>query len=75
MTMALDGGATLAKTPVSQASRQDGEPWAIWAGLMVFLNVLVISGMTFGLAGLVSVMVPAAIGMVLVLVRIVTEGM
>lgn len=75
MTMALDGGATLAKTPVFEASRQDDEPWAIWAALMVFLNVLVISGMTFGLAGLVSVMVPAALGMVLVLVRIVTEGM
>lgn len=75
MTMAVDGGATLAKTPVAKANRQDDEPWAIWAGLMVFLNVLVISGMTFGLAGLVSVMVPAALGMVLVLVRIVTEGM
>lgn len=73
MTMAVDSGASAAKT--NTTSKADDEPWAIWAGLMVFLNVLVISGMTFGLAGLVSVMVPAALGMVLILLRVVTEGM
>ncbi|ATX66030.1 hypothetical protein [Roseinatronobacter bogoriensis] len=51
--------------------RNDEEPWPIWAGLMVFLNVLVIATMVWGLPGLVSVMVPAAIGMVIVLIFIV----
>ncbi len=51
---------------------QDDEPWPIWAALMVFLNILVIAGMTYGLPGLVAVMVPAAIGMILLLMLIVT---
>lgn len=49
----------------------DDEPWPIWAALMVFLNVLVISAMIWGLAGLVTVMVPAALGMIVVLLLIV----
>lgn len=51
--------------------RNDEEPWPIWAALMVFLNVLVIATMVWGLPGLVSVMVPAAIAMVIVLILIV----
>lgn len=75
MTMTVDAGSNAADTNNHAAPKTDDEPWAIWAGLMVFLNVLVISGMTYGLAGLVGVMVPAALGMVLILLRIVTEGM
>jgi polyferredoxin len=51
--------------------RNDEEPWPIWAALMVFLNVLVISTMVWGLPGLVAVMVPAAVGMVILLIFIV----
>lgn len=70
MTMTADGtNAKPAKT-----TAQDDEPWAIWAALMVFLNVFVIAGMTYGLQGIVTVMVGAAFAMVLVLIKIVTEG-
>ncbi|WP_139257681.1 hypothetical protein [Natronohydrobacter thiooxidans] len=51
--------------------READEPWPIWAAIMVFLNILVISAKVWGLAGLVSVMVPAAIGMLIVLLLIV----
>ena len=51
--------------------RNDEEPWPIWAALMVFLNALVIATMVWGLLGLVAVMVPAAIGMVILLILIV----
>lgn len=51
--------------------RNEEEPWPIWAALMVFLNVLVIATMVWGLPGLLSVMVPAAIGMVIILILIV----
>jgi len=51
--------------------RNDDEPWPIWAALMVFLNVLVISTMTWGLPGLVAVMVFAALTMVVMLIFIV----
>lgn len=71
MTMTLDHSQAPTR---ARSWRDEDEPWAIWAGLMVFLNVLVISAMTYGPAGLVVVMVPAAFAMVLVLVRIVTEG-
>lgn len=51
--------------------RNDDEPWPIWAALMVFLNIVVIATMVWGLPGLVSVMVPAAVGMVILLILIV----
>lgn len=51
--------------------REDDEPWPIWAALMVFLNVLVLSTMTWGLPGLVTVMVFAALAMVVILILIV----
>lgn len=51
--------------------RKEDEPWPIWAALMVFLNVLVISGMVWGLPGIVTIMVGAALLMVVVLVLIV----
>lgn len=70
MTMTADHAAL-----ETHASKANDEPWAIWAGLMVFLNVFVIAGMTNGLAGLVAVMVVAALAMLAVLLRIVTEGM
>jgi len=47
------------------------EPWPIWAAIMVYLNVLVIAGQFYGLAGLVTVAVPAAILMLVVLLLIV----
>jgi hypothetical protein len=71
MTMTMDHSPAPTR---ARDWREEDEPWAIWAGLMVFLNVLVISAMVYGPAGLVAVMVPAAFAMVLVLVRIVTEG-
>lgn len=51
--------------------RNSEEPWPIWAAILVFLNILVISAKVWGLAGLVTVMVPAAIGMLVVLLLIV----
>lgn len=57
-------------THASKAT-QDDEPWPIWAAILVFLNVLVFSGMTWGLAGLVTIMVPAALGMLVLLLLIV----
>ncbi len=51
--------------------RYADEPWPIWAAILVFLNILVISGKVWGLAGLVSVAVPAAIGMLILLLLIV----
>jgi hypothetical protein len=71
MTMTMEHTKTPAR---ARDWREDDEPWGIWAGLMVFLNVLVISAMVYGPAGLVAVMVPAAFAMVLILIRIVTEG-
>jgi hypothetical protein len=52
--------------------RKEDEPWPIWAALMVFLNALVISGMVWGLPGIVAVMVGAAFFMVVVLILIVS---
>lgn len=57
--------------PVRKSWRTAEEPWPIWAAIMVFLNVLVISGMVWGPAGLVAVMVPAAFAMVILLLLIV----
>lgn len=53
------------------AWRESEEPWPIWAAILVFLNILVISAKVWGLAGLVAVMVPAALGMLVVLLLIV----
>jgi|GEM_PF-1789433 len=69
MTMTLDSGK-------ANVTANDPHPTAaIWAAIAVFLTILGGSAAIFGLAGLVAVMVPAAIGMVLLLLRIVTEGM
>lgn len=69
MTMTLDAGKTIA------APKDKNSTTMIWAAIAVFLAILGTSAAIFGLAGLVTVMVPAALGVVLVLVRIVTEGM
>ncbi len=53
------------------ASRADDEPWPIWAGIMVYLNLLVIAAKLWGLAGLVTIAVPAALLMLVVLLLIV----
>lgn len=66
--------ATFETAPTQQTRRnwrEADEPWPIWAAILVFLNILVISAKFWGLAGLVSVMVPAAIGMLVVLLLIV----
>lgn len=64
--------ATFDTTQAPRApARDDDEPWPIWAALMVFLNVVVIATMQFGLPGLVSVMACAAIAMLGILVLIV----
>lgn len=47
------------------------EPWPIWAAIMVFLNIFVIAGMVWGAAGIVTVMVPAALLMLGLLTLIV----
>lgn len=62
---------THTRQPARRTWRESDEPWPIWAALMVFLNILVISAKVYGLAGLVAVMVPAAIGMLIVLLLIV----
>ena len=69
MTATFDTQPVPATTRSS--SRNSDEPWPIWAAIMVFLNILVISAKVWGLAGLVAVMVPAAIGMLLMLLLIV----
>ena len=68
MTMMTD---TTDRTHTQNPARESDEPWPIWAAIMVFLNLLVIATMVNGLAGLVTVMVGAAIGMVVLLVLIV----
>lgn len=69
MTMTLDAGKT------NVAPKDKNSTTVIWAAIAVFLTILGTSAAIFGLAGLVTVMVPAALGMVVVLLRIVTEGM
>ncbi len=51
--------------------RKEEEPWPLWAAIMVFLNVFVIAGMVWGLPGIVTVMVGAAMLAVALLVLIV----
>ena len=51
--------------------RNAEEPWPIWAALMVYLNIVVIAGMGWGLPGIVAVAVPAALLMMVALVLIV----
>jgi hypothetical protein len=51
--------------------RAEEEPWPIWAAVLVYLNILVISAKVWGPAGLVSVAVPAAFVMLGVLLMIV----
>ena len=64
--------ATQTEQPSRRRSWRDAdEPWPFWAALMVFLNILVISAKVYGLAGLVAVMVPAAVGMIVILLLIV----
>ena len=52
--------------------RNAEEPWPFWAGVLVFLNIVVFATMPYGRPGLVTVMVPAAIGMLVVVLLIAT---
>jgi len=47
------------------------EPWGIWAAIVFVVATLVTAVATFGVAGLVVIMVPAAIAMLVLLCFIV----
>ena len=47
------------------------EPWGIWAAILFVIATLVASVLTFGVAGLAFVMVPASLGMLAFLCLIV----
>lgn len=64
---------TEAKAEAGRNWRNADEPWPIWAAVLVFLNLVVIATMNFGLPGLVTVMVPAA-GVMLVIVLLIATG-
>ncbi|TVQ02977.1 MAG: hypothetical protein EA338_02765 [Roseinatronobacter sp.] len=53
---------TPTKTP-TMPKMLANEPWAIWAGIVFVIAALVTAVLTMGVAGLVVVMVPAAIAM------------
>lgn len=62
---------TEASKPAKRSWQIGDEPWPIWAAILIFVSVLVISGLIWGPVGLVSVMVPTALGMVVLLLLIV----
>lgn len=67
---------THAATHANPASRAlpkqlANEPWGIWAAILFVIATLVTSVATLGVAGLVIVMVPAAIAMLILLCFIV----
>lgn len=73
MTMTMDGVNT---GSASKAATKDSDgSGIIWLAIAAFVTILGGSAVLFGLAGLVTVMVPAALAMVIILLRIVTEGM
>jgi hypothetical protein len=59
--------ATLTHTPTTSAKGTAPEPWGIWAAILCVVALLGISVATLGVAGLVAVMVPAALGMLILL--------
>lgn len=72
MTAALDTNMPAPKRPaILKNWRTEEEPWPIWAAILVYLNILVISAKVYGPAGLVSVAVPAAVFMLVILLMIV----
>ncbi len=74
MTATFDSNSdtqTTTEAPTRRSWRNSDEPWPIWAAILVFLNIVVIAAKFWGLAGLVTVMVPAAIGMLVVLLLVV----
>ncbi|MGY6548761.1 MAG: hypothetical protein ACXIU7_07120 [Roseinatronobacter sp.] len=58
-------------TPAATQTARAKEPWGIWAGIAFVLLALVLSVLGFGVAGLVVVMVPAAIAMLALLMLVV----
>ena len=52
-----------APAPATLPKLLQNEPWGIWAAILFVIATLVTAVITFGVAGLVLVMVPAAIGM------------
>lgn len=61
--------ATAAPAPLPKALAN--EPWGLWAAVLFVIATLITSVLTFGVAGLVIVMVPAALGMLALLSLIV----
>ncbi|MCC5964727.1 MAG: hypothetical protein JJU24_01200 [Natronohydrobacter sp.] len=61
--------ATPAPAPLPKALAN--EPWGLWATVLFVIATLITSVLTFGVAGLVMVMVPAALGMLALLSLIV----
>ncbi|WP_439559971.1 hypothetical protein [Roseinatronobacter sp.] len=56
-----------ATQPAQTPSFLRNEPWGIWAAVLFVIATLVTAVVTMGLPGLVLVMVPAALGMLLLL--------
>ncbi|TVP69353.1 MAG: hypothetical protein EA339_14785 [Rhodobacteraceae bacterium] len=63
--------ATTEPAPTRLPKFLANEPWGIWAGVLAVIIALVVSVLTFGVAGLVVVMAPAALAMVALLSLIV----
>ena len=60
----------MTQTPVPAHSHAKGrapEPWGIWAAILCVIIALEVAVATMGVAGLVAVMVPAALGMLVLL--------
>lgn len=53
--------------------RNAEEPWPIWAAVLVFLNIVVIATMNFGLPGLVASVIPAA-GVCIIIMLMIATG-
>ncbi|MDD7970415.1 hypothetical protein [Roseinatronobacter alkalisoli] len=62
---------TATATPLPFSAGLANEPWAIWAGILFLIATIVTAVVTMGLPGLVLVMVPAALGMLVLLCFIV----
>ena len=63
-------------TDKNGASPKDADPTVgIWISLAVFLAILGGATAMFGLPGLAAVMVVAALGVIALLMKIITEGM
>jgi hypothetical protein len=58
---------TTAASAHPPATARRPEPWGIWAAILCVIVALGVAVATLGVAGLVAVMVPAALGMLVLL--------